>query len=420
MSLFEKLRVTRFLAHGHAHTLTHSLTMFSFATRTIWLLSLVSLFTDMASEMLYPIMPMYLRSIGFSILLIGVLEGIAEATAGLSKGYFGHWSDAVGRRRPFVQLGYSLSAVSKPMMALLATPVWIFIARTTDRLGKGIRAGARDAMLSAETSAEYKGRVFGFHRGFDTLGAVFGPLLALLFLVSYPGEYRSLFLLAFIPGVCAVLFTVLLKERPVPRRDISRRTLLAFLAYWRKSPRTYRQVVGGFLVFALINSSDVLLLLLLRERGASDVNVILAYVFYNIVYAVASYPLGALGDRVGMRTMYVVGLVLFAIVYAGATYAGSFGAILGLFGVYGIYAASTEGISKAWITNLVPQEEAATAIGFYTGFQSLAALIASSATGILWASFGPIVPFLATAGGSVCVAIFLVTVPITTPSPDKS
>ena len=153
-----------------------------YITRTIWILSLISLFTDMASEMLYPIMPIYLKSIGFSIVLIGILEGVAEATAGLSKGYFGKLSDASGKRVPFVQVGYALSTISKPMMAMFIYPLWIFFARTIDRLGKGIRTGARDALLSDEAPAEVKAKVFGFHRSMDTLGAAIGPSLALLYL----------------------------------------------------------------------------------------------------------------------------------------------------------------------------------------------------------------------------------------------
>src|SRR6478736_3969717 len=146
-------------------------------TRTIWILSIVSLLTDVASEMLYPIMPIYLRSIGFSMVLIGILEGVAEATAGLSKGYFGKLSDQLGRRTPFVRLGYSLSAISKPLLAFFINVWWVFFARTIDRLGKGIRTGARDALLSDESSPENKAKVFGFHRSMDTFGAVLGPLV---------------------------------------------------------------------------------------------------------------------------------------------------------------------------------------------------------------------------------------------------
>ena len=172
-----------------------------YITRTVWILSLVSLFTDTASEMLYPVLPIYLKAIGFSIILIGILEGVAEAAAGLSKGYFGKLSDTSARRVPFVQIGYALSAISKPMMAIFTFPLWIFFVRTMDRFGKGIRTGARDAILSDEATPETKGKVFGFHRGMDTLGAVLGPSLALLYLYFYPKEYKTLFFIAFIPGL---------------------------------------------------------------------------------------------------------------------------------------------------------------------------------------------------------------------------
>ncbi|WP_248912298.1 MFS transporter [Gelidibacter algens] len=164
-----------------------------YITKTVWILSLVSLFTDTASEMLYPIMPIYLKSIGFSIVLIGILEGVAEATAGLSKGYFGKLSDNSGKRVPFVQIGYAFSAISKPMMAIFIYPLWIFFARTIDRFGKGIRTGARDAILSDEATPEAKGKVFGFHRSMDTLGAVIGPSLALVYLYYFPENYKTLF-----------------------------------------------------------------------------------------------------------------------------------------------------------------------------------------------------------------------------------
>ena len=182
-----------------------------YITRTVWILSLVGLLTDTASEMLYPIMPIYLKSIGFSIVLIGVLEGFAEAIAGLSKGYFGKKSDNLGRRLPFVQIGYGLSAISKPMMALFIFPLWIFFARTIDRIGKGVRTGARDAILSDEATAETKGEIFGFHRSMDTLGAVIGPAMALIYLYYYPTDYKTLFLIAFIPGVFAVAASFMIK-----------------------------------------------------------------------------------------------------------------------------------------------------------------------------------------------------------------
>ncbi|MFA5782619.1 MAG: MFS transporter, partial [Bacteroidales bacterium] len=228
-------------------------------TRTILLISLVSLFTDVASEMLYPVMPVYLRSIGFSVLLIGILEGIAEATAGLSKGYFGNLSDKKGTRMPFVRWGYSLSAISKPLLAIFIYPLWVFFARTLDRLGKGIRTSARDALLSDETTKEHKAKVFGFHRSLDTFGAAIGPVIALIYLYFYPEQYKWLFIIAFFPGLLAVFITFLIKEK---RKQISepekdRVGFLSYLKYWKKSPSVYKRLVIGMLVFTVFNSSDV-------------------------------------------------------------------------------------------------------------------------------------------------------------------
>src|SRR5690349_15492779 len=313
-----------------------------YLTRTIWLLSFISLLTDVASEMLYPVMPIYLRSIGFSILLIGVLEGVAEATAGLSKGYFGKMSDHTGKRAPFVRLGYSLSAVSKPMMALLIYPVWIFFARTIDRLGKGVRTGARDAMLSDEATPETKGRVFGFHRSMDTMGAVTGPALALLYLYFYPGSYKTLFLVAFLPGLFAILLTFLLKDRRTqPKENKTPLSLFSFLHYWKSSPVAYRKLVTGLLIFTLFNSSDVFLLLKVKQAGLSDTMTIGVYIFYNLVFALAAFPLGILADKIGLKKIFLAGLLLFAVVYAGMTVSGSLYWFGLMFLIYGLYAAAT-------------------------------------------------------------------------------
>ncbi len=360
-----------------------------YITRTIWILSLVSLFTDMASEMLYPIMPIYLKSIGFSVALIGILEGIAEATAGLSKSYFGKLSDASGKRVPFVRLGYTLSALSKPMMGFLIYPGWVFFARTIDRLGKGIRTGARDAMLSSAATLETKGKIFGFHRSMDTLGAVIGPSFALLYLYLYPEDYRNLFYIALVPGLLAIVATFLLKEKE-NKIETSKTTasFLAFVEYWKESSREYKKLLIGLLIFALFNSSDVFLLLKARQSGLDDTWVIGIYIFYNLVYALFSFPLGILADKVGLKAIFLLGLGMFAIVYLGMAHTNSLSIYIGLFFVYGIYAAATEGISKAWISNLVDKKDTATAIGTYSGFQSICALLASTITGVLWFQFG--------------------------------
>lgn len=378
-------------------------------TRTIWVLSLISLFTDTASEMLYPVMPIYLKSIGFSIVLIGILEGLAEATAGLSKGYFGKLSDNTGKRTPFVQIGYSLSALSKPMMAVFVFPLWIFLARTLDRIGKGIRTGARDAMLSDEATDTTKGKIFGFHRSMDTLGAVLGPSIALIYLYYFPTDYKTLFYIAFLPGLFAILSTLFLKDkkREAPKQQKST-SIFSFLQYWKESPAMYRKVVIGLLAFTLFNSSDVFLLLKAKQAGLNDTMVIGVYIFYNLVYALFAFPIGAIADKVGLKTTFISGLIFFALVYFGFSFVSNVYLFFGLFFLYGIYAAATEGISKAWISNITDKKDTATAIGTYAGFQSIATMIASSLAGIIWYQFGAGATFLMAGGITILVIVYFI------------
>ena len=373
---------------------------------------MVSLFNDVASEMLIPVMPMFLKHIGFSIVLIGVLEGIAEAIAGLSKSYFGRRSDIRGKRLPFIQLGYGLSAISKPMMAMFVYPLWIFFARTLDRLGKGVRTAARDAMLSDEATPATKGRVFGFNRSMDTLGAVIGPAIALVFLYFFPDNYRSLFLWSIIPGLLVILLTRLIKERPAQyvaavntKRSI--KDVFAFVGYWKNSSPEYKKLVSGLLLFALFNSSDIFLLLKMKETGLGDTAILGVYIFYNMMYAIFAYPVGILADKIGLKKIFLAGLAIFASVYIGFAFNNNLLIFFLLFVLYGLYNAATDGISKAWITNIVDKKETATAIGTYTGFQSICAFIASSLCGLLWFNFGAKTTFLITAVITLLVIVYL-------------
>lgn len=357
-------------------------------------------------------MPLFLKHIGYTAIFIGVLEGMAEAVAGLSKSYFGKLSDITGKRLPFVQLGYAFSAISKPMLAFFIYPWWIFLSRTIDRLGKGVRTGARDALLSEETNKENKGRVFGFHRSMDTLGAVLGPAVALVYLYFYPNDYTTLFLLAFLPGLLAIIATFLIKEKskaPVVQLDSKRprASVFAFVGYWKTSSAAYKKLVIGLLLFALFNSSDVFLLLKMKESGLSDTAVIGVYIFYNLVFALLAYPIGIIADKLGLKKIFIAGLFIFCLVYVGFAFNNNLYIFLLLFFMYGIYAAATEGISKAWISNIVDKSETATAIGTYSGFQSICALLASSICGLLWYNFGATVTFLITAVVTVVVIIYL-------------
>lgn len=373
--------------------------------RTVLILSLVSLFADIASEMLYPVIPLYLEEIGFTVLWIGLLEGLANFTAGISKGYFGELSDRKGIRLPLVRTGYFLSAVSKPMMALFVYPLWIFFSRSLDRLGKGIRTAPRDALLSTQATKETKGRIFGFHRGMDTLGAAIGPAFTLIFLYFYPLHYKAVFYFAFLPGLISVLLLFVLKEK----KSISRQrpgNFFSFFRYWKTASTRYKKLVTGLLLFALFNSSDFFLLLKTKEVTGSDNITIAAYVFYNLVFALTSYPLGVLADKLSFKKVLSSGFLLFAIVYGCFAVQPSVPVIFILFFIYGIYAAATEGVSKAWITNTADENNIATAIGFYTSGESVCSFLASVIAGGLWLWFGSFYTFGITAIISFCVLLY--------------
>jgi MFS family permease len=381
--------------------------MRSILTRTVLLVSFVSFFTDIASEMLYPVMPVYLQSIGFSVLLIGILEGMAEATAGLSKGYFGNYSDKLGSRVPFVRWGYTLSAISKPLMAVFTFPLWVFFARTLDRLGKGVRTGARDAILSDESTKENKGKIFGFHRALDTAGAAIGPLAALVFLYYYPAQYIWLFVIAVVPGIIAIALTFLLKDKQQNVSSKKSPGFFSFLTYWKQSSKQYKTLVIGLLAFTLFNSSDAFLLLSIKSKGFSDTYMIGIYIFYNLVYAVLALPVGILADKFGLARTLIVGLVVFAIVYVSMGFALVSWQFIVLFGFYGLYAAASEGISKALISNIAEKDKTATAIGFYTSFSSIFTMLASSLAGLIWYTLGMKTMFIISGVGVLLVAIYM-------------
>lgn len=390
-------------------------------TKTVLILSAVSLLNDVAGELLYPVLPLYMASIGYGALWIGILEGFAEAISGLTKGWFGEWSDRRGMRLPFVRIGYLLSALSKPLLALFASAPWTILMRSSDRLGKGIRSGARDALLADEGEAASRGKIFGFHRAVDTAGAVIGPSLALLWLAFHKGEnYQSLFLYALIPGMICVLLLFLIKEK---QKQIKSNRLppspFSSFAYWKNANPDYRKLIGGIVAFTLFNSSDMFLLLLVKlifkfgihighYAVSSDMLVVGCYVFYNLIYALSSYPAGFLADKFSPKRMLIIGYGCFALAYGGMAFV-AFGhanliVVLFCFLIYGIYSACTDGVSKAWVSVLCKKEEKGIALGLFAGLLSMATLIASIGAGLLWTFATPIFVFLSAA----CMAILIV------------
>ena len=379
----------------------------------IVLLSLVSLFNDISSELLIPILPVYLSSIGFSALYIGVLEGFAEAVTGLTKGYFGKLSDARRDRVSFIRWGYAMSAVGKSMLAVFSFPVWVFISRTMDRLGKGVRTAARDALLADESKPGHRGKVFGFHRAMDTVGAAIGPALALLYLYYHPNEYRTLFLIAFLPACLAVALTFILKEKKkADAKRAGQAGLFSFFGYWKTAGSQYRRIVTGFLLFALFNSSDAFIFLVGKHNGLDDTTILASYIFFNVVFALLALPMGHLADRIGMKSAYATGVVFFAIAYFLFPLTNSVYMFLAAFLVYAVYAAASDGIARAWITRTCDENEKATALGFYSGMLSIMVLSSNILAGFIWSQMKPVYLFYFSAGGAILVFLyFLVLLP---------
>ncbi|AFH50804.1 Major facilitator superfamily permease [Ignavibacterium album JCM 16511] len=372
--------------------------------RQVILLGLVSLFTDIASEMLYPVTPIFLTTVlGSSMAMVGIIEGIAEFIAAILKGYFGNLSDKVGRRSIFVTIGYSLSAISKPLPGIFQNIPTVFITRVTDRIGKGIRTAPRDALLGSYSDGN-SGAVFGFHRAMDTLGAAIGPVAALMLLKIYPENYQLIFLVAFIPSVIAVSFTLMIKDKA---NTTEKRKKYDYLEFLKSSPKSYKRILFLLAAFSLVNSSDVFLIIKSRDISESSTLAIFGYIFYNIVYAATSYPMGHLSDKIGKKKVFTFGLILFSLVYFGFALVPDIYLLWLLFALYGIYAASTEGISKAWISDLISDENRGTAIGLATLIMGVCVMLGSFVTGILWDKFGSQIPFIISASVSLLLAFIV-------------
>ncbi len=375
--------------------------------RQVKILGFVSLFTDMASEMLYPVTPIFLTAVlGSSMAVVGLIEGLAEITAGFFKGYFGNLSDRIGKRSVFVRIGYSLSAITKPLPGIFPHISTVLFSRVTDRIGKGIRTAPRDALL-AGYSENNSGAVFGFHRAMDTLGAALGPISALVLLHFFPDNYTLIFLVAFFPSVIAIGFTVPVKDKPV---EVHHKEKKNYKLFWSAAPAEYKKLIILFTLFSLVNSSDVFLILKSKDVSHSSTLAILGYIFYNFVYALASYPLGRFSDKYGKKNIFVTGLLIYSAVYLGFALTSHLTVVWILFAFYGIYAASTEGVARAWVSDMVPDKNRGTAIGLLTMLSGFAIMIGSFLAGILWDQLGSQAPFLFSAVVSFVIVILFFSI----------
>jgi MFS family permease len=394
-------------------------------SKTVVVLSLVSLFSDIASEMLYPIIPLYLDKIGFTIVAIGAIEAVAEIIAGVSKGYFGQWSDEIDRRKPFIQWGYAISAISKPLMLLMSFSSWIIFTRILDRLGKGLRTAPREALLALESTPKTANAVFGFHRSINTIGSIIGQVGALLCLIYFIKNdvYDHIFLIAFIPSILGILISLFIKEKKQLEKPIGHKSsFIANFGYWDKASTKYKQIVLSLVLFALFNSSDYFLILQVKELGIvsstqAPVLIIKLLITYNIIYALFAYPIGRIADRFHPKYMLMLGLVVFSACYVGMSMAKQTWHLYAIFSAYGFYAAATDGVSKAWLSLHCSQTEKGTALGLFSSLQSIGMSIASAVGGIIWFVAGS--SFLFAMAGIVAIFVAFLILNISAKNTDE-
>lgn len=359
--------------------------------RNILILGLVSLLTDIATEMTYPLIPLFLTStLGATPGIVGIIEGLAESASSLLRVFSGAVSDWFGRRKPLAIGGYSFSSVGKIILVTSSSWPGVLAARLTDRFGKGIRTAPRDALIAESSDPNSRGAAFGLHRFLDTLGAAIGVLLAYFFLLAYHGDYRTVFLYSLIPALAGVAILFAVREtggRTSPQQG----NRLTFR--WSALDKRLRAFLLVTFVFALGNSSNQFLLLRAQDRGFQPQTILLLYLAYNLVYALVSYPAGRLSDRVGRRTLLVTGYLAYGLVYFGFALAQNQSTIWALFSLYGIYIGFTEGVEKALVADIAPPDQKATLIGLHATLVGIGLLPASFLAGLLWDIYGAQAPF---------------------------
>jgi len=378
--------------------------IFKGITKNVAALGIVSFLTDLSSEMIYPLLPVFLTSVmGASVAFLGLVEGIAESTASILKLFSGWLSDKLNKRKAIVVFGYTLSSVSRPLIAIVSAPFQVLLVRFADRVGKGLRTSPRDALIADSSDKKDYGRAFGFQRALDHLGAVAGPLAAFALLSCYSGNLRTVFALSVIPAIITIVVLVLFVREKKKSTNIIKQPPALTLKPYSRNFKLYMLIV---ILFTLGNSSDAFLILRARDCGVPLSLIPLIWVALHIVKVLSSLPGGALSDRKGRKPLIITGWLIYGIVYLGFGLAAKGWHIWVLFAVYGLYYGLTESVEKALIADLVPSALRATAFGVYHFAVGIAALPASWIMGVLWQKFGV---FYAFSFGAVmsCLAALL-------------
>jgi MFS family permease len=375
---------------------------------TVLALGVVSLLTDLSSEMIYPLLPVFLSTVLMvGALPLGVIEGVAESTAALLKLVSGIWSDRVPRRKPIVVGGYGLSGLVRPLIGLATTWPVVLVLRFADRVGKGLRGAPRDALIADVTTPEQRGTAYGLHRAMDHAGAVIGPLLAAALLYVAGLTLRQVFLITIVPAV-AVIVVLVLGVRETPRTTAPAPAATA-LGGWKEIDRPFKRLLLAIGIFTLGNSTDAFILLYLRDLGVSAAAIAGLWSLHHVVKMIATAAGGRLADRISRRRLLAAGWICYAAVYLGFALVRSPAGVIALFLTYGLYFGLTEPVEKALVADLAPRHLRGSAFGFLHATIGLTALPASLLFGLLWTTVGAAVAF-ATGAALAAVAVVLVLV----------
>ncbi len=378
--------------------------------RTVLMLGLVSFFTDLSSEMIYPLLPVFLASVlGATALQLGVIEGIAEATAALLKVASGIWTDRVHRRKPLILAGYSLSGFFRPLIGLATSWQFVLMLRFLDRVGKGLRSSPRDALIADVTRPEQRGASYGFHRAMDHAGAVLGPLAAGALLMIPGFTLRNVFMLAVVPAVITVTILILGVKEPDSPKTSSGTKSLHLLQDWKLLGRDFRWLLAALFVFTLGNSTDAFLLVRLSEIGVPAAWIAVLWSMHHVVKMVANYYGGRFSDRRGRRFAIISGWAFYGLIYLAFAFIQSPTGLIAVFLLYGLYFGLVEPSEKALVADLVPPQLRGTAFGYFHFTVGVAALPASVLFGLIWHRFGVQYAFMTGAALALLASLLLLT-----------
>jgi len=357
-------------------------------TRNIIIVGVVSLFTDLSSQMVFPLIPLYLVTIGASAWVVGLVEGAAESTASLLKVFSGYRSDKIRKRKPFVFVGYSLSALTKPLFALANIWPFVLIIRITERIGKGIRTAPRDAIIAESAGESVRGKVYGYHRAMDGIGSISGAVLAFILLPIL--GFKNIFLLAFIPGAIAIFFIYFIKEKKVFEKNNKMNLKISF----KKFPTNLKLFITISAIFSFGHFGYAFLLLRARNIGLCNDTAIFLYVLFYIVYTLFIIPAGAISDKIGRKPVIFFGYFIFGLTTLGLIFTYQMTALIIIFLIYGIFFAMIDGVQRAFVVDLSPPELKATALGAFHTAIGLVALPGGLIAGIIWDKISPNATFI--------------------------